>query len=52
MVTALIATIIHMNMGFEMPEALGRGIVSAIVVWAVVGVLCFIAGLIDSMRQH
>ena len=48
----IIATIIHMNMGFEMPEALGRGIVSAIVVWAVMGVLCFIAGLISSMRQH
>ena len=34
MVTTLIATIIHMQYGFELPEALWRGFVSALIVWA------------------
>lgn len=35
MITTLIATIIHMNMGYALPEALGRGLVSAVLVGAV-----------------
>lgn len=31
-IITLIATIIHMNMGFTMPEALGRGVISALLV--------------------
>lgn len=48
MVTALIATIIHMNYGFEMPEALWRGIASAFILWAVLFVGYFIFVLIAS----
>lgn len=48
MITALIATIIHMQYGFEMPEALWRGIVSALIVWAVAFVAYFIFVLIAS----
>ena len=35
MVTTLIATIIHMQYGFELPETLWRGFLSALIVWAV-----------------
>lgn len=48
MVTALVATIIHMQYGFEMPEALWRGIASALIVWAVIFVGYFIFVLIAS----
>jgi len=48
MITALIATIIHMQYGFEMPEALWRGIASALIVWAVLFVGRFIFVLIAS----
>lgn len=48
MVTALVATIIHMQYGFEMPEALWRGIASALIVWAVLFVGHFIFVLIAS----
>lgn len=48
MVTALVATIIHMQYGFKMPEALWRGIVSAFILWAVLFVGYFIFVLIAS----
>lgn len=41
LVMTLVATIIHMQCGFEMPEALGRGFVSALVV-GVVGVVAYL----------
>lgn len=42
MVTILIATIIHMNMGYELPEALGRGVVSAIFLGLATGAIYLI----------
>lgn len=48
MVTALIATIIHMQYGFEMPEALWRGIASAVILWVVLYVGYFMFVLIAS----
>lgn len=48
MITALIATIIHMQYGFEMPEALWRGIASALIVWAVIFAAHFLFVLIAS----
>lgn len=48
MVTALIATIIHMQYGFEMPEALWRGIASAFIVWVVIFAGRFVFVLIAS----
>lgn len=39
MVTVLIATIIHMNMGYALPEALGRGFVSALLAGLLVGAI-------------
>ena len=43
--TILIATIIHMNIGFKMPEALWRGVGSAAIIAGVtlVGYLVIIA---------
>lgn len=43
--TILIATIIHMNIGFELPEALWRGVGSAAIIAGVtlVGYLVIIA---------
>ena len=43
--TVLIATIIHMNIGFKMPEALWRGVGSAAIIAGVtlVGYLVIIA---------
>ena len=35
LITTLIATIIHMNMGFELGEALARGFGSALIIGAV-----------------
>lgn len=37
-ILTLVATIIHMNYGFEFPEALGRGVVSAFIVAALAAV--------------
>lgn len=48
MVTALIATIIHMQYGFEMPEALWRGIASSLILWAVIFAARFLFILIAS----
>lgn len=48
MVTTLIATIIHMNYGFELPEAFWRGIASALIVWVVIFAVRFIFMLIAS----
>lgn len=39
MVTVLIATIIHMNMGYALPEALGRGFISALLAGLLVGAI-------------
>ena len=54
MVTTLIATIIHMQYGFELPEALWRGFFSALIVWAVslVGyILCILlANAVSGLR--
>lgn len=47
--TILIATIIHMNMGFELPEAFWRGVGSAAIIAAIgvaVMIIVGIAGLI------
>ena len=43
--TTLIATIIHMNCGFTMPEALWRGFVSALMVGAL-GIALYLIGLV------
>ena len=48
MVTTLIATIIHMNYGFELPEAFWRGLASAAILWVVLFVGYFIFILIAS----
>lgn len=48
MVTALVATIIHMQYGFEMPEALWRGIASSLILWAAIFAVRFLFVLIAS----
>lgn len=48
LVITLIATIIHLNMGFEFWEALGRGFVSAIMVGILAGVGSLIIYIVGS----
>lgn len=48
----LIATIIHMNMGYEMPEALGRGLVSALIVGAIGFVLHIVLAFIIGFAER
>ena len=54
MVTTLIATIIHMQYGFELPEALWRGFFSALIVWvlglAIRILYMLIAGAVSGLR--
>ena len=51
MVTTLIATIIHMQYGFEMPEALWRGFFSALIVWGIGFVVYMLFILIIGMSS-
>lgn len=51
LVVTLIATIIHMNMGFPLLEAIGRGFVSALMVgalgvlgWGIFAIICWLFG--------
>lgn len=52
MVTILIATIIHMNMGYELPEALGRGVVSALMIGIALGIIYAIGILIITLIER
>lgn len=52
LVVTLIATIIHMNMGFKLPEALGRGFASALIIGAVCTVLYLLIALIIGVVNH
>lgn len=52
LITTLIATILHMQAGFDLPEALLRGIVSALFVGALAVVLYLIIILIISIASN
>lgn len=46
LVTILIATIIHMNMGYELGEAIARGIGSAAIIAGISIAICLLVGAI------
>lgn len=48
LITTLIATIIHMQYGFELPEALWRGFFSALIVGAIGLVVYLVCILVAS----
>lgn len=50
--TILIATIIHMNIGFELPEALLRGIGTAAILAGIGLVIAIIIGTIVTIADH
>ncbi len=52
MVTILIATIIHMNMGYELPEALGRGVISALLLGIALGIIYAVIALIITLLER
>lgn len=52
MVTILIATIIHMNMGYGLPEALGRGVVSALLLGITLGIIYAVIALIITLLER
>lgn len=48
----LIATIIHMNMGFELPEAFWRGLGSAAIIAAIGFVATIVVMIIATIADH
>ena len=48
----LIATIIHMNMGFEFAEALARGFGSALICFALSGLVLIIFCVIATLLKN